>query len=101
MTLTYGLERISDFLSKFKRGNEKNLEDNFADIGIDDVDQDADSETRSHKYMKQLVRVVIEFDASKTRLTSATATDSQQRATNDRDRLGGCPEGKALSITLV
>jgi len=50
-------DKIKDFLSKFKGQQEKDLEQNFADIDIRD-DEGADSdELRSLRYMTQLVRV--------------------------------------------
>jgi len=50
-------DKIKEFLSKFKGQQEKDLEENFADIDIHD-DEGADGdELRSFKYMTQLVRV--------------------------------------------
>lgn len=80
-------ELIHDFLSKCKGNQEKDLEQDFANIDIeDDV---ANPETRSLKYMTQLVRVIVWFDASTTRLMVNLATDSKPRATDACDRSGG------------
>jgi hypothetical protein len=77
------LELIQDFLSKYKGSQEKDLEQDFANIDIeDDV---ANAETRSLKYMTQLVRVTVQFDASTTRLMANLATDSKPRATDACD----------------
>lgn len=56
--LTGSLARIRDFLSKFKQ-EEKDLAQNFANIGIEDNTNGIPAEIRSLKYMSQLVRVPI------------------------------------------
>lgn len=92
-------ELIQDFLSKFKANPEdKDLEQDFANIGIDD--DVADPETRSLKYMQQLVRVILLFDASTTRLTVSLATNSKSGAANACDRLGGRTKGVCVSLTF-
>lgn len=50
-------ERITGFLSKFKGNQEKDLEQDFANIDIDGDNDGANDGTQSLKYMKQLVRV--------------------------------------------
>ncbi|KAH9483929.1 DNA replication licensing factor mcm7 [Psilocybe cubensis] len=50
-------DRIKDFLSKFKGTPGKDLEQDFANIGIEDEQDDADAETRSLKYMNQLQQI--------------------------------------------
>lgn len=54
--LTNPTELIRGFLSKFKT-NEKDLATDFANFDIQDHDDPQASETRSLKYMSQLVRV--------------------------------------------
>ena len=49
-------DRIRDFLSKFK-WQEKDLAQNFANIGIDDNDRGVPAELQGLKYMGQLVSV--------------------------------------------
>ena len=55
-------DRIRDFLSKFK-WQEKDLAQNFANIGIDDNDRGVPAELQGLKYMSQLVSVWTPFDA--------------------------------------
>ncbi|PPQ93221.1 hypothetical protein CVT25_015219 [Psilocybe cyanescens] len=50
-------ERIKDFLSKFKGAQAKDLEQDFANIGIDDENDAAAAENRSLKYMHQLQQI--------------------------------------------
>lgn len=90
------IELIQDFLSKFKANQDKDLEQDFANIGIDD--DVADPETRSLKYMQQLVRVILSFDASTTRLTAILAKNSESGAANAGDRLGGRTKGVCTSF---
>jgi hypothetical protein len=49
-------DRIRDFLSKFK-WQEKDLAQNFANIGIDDNDRGVPAELQGLKYMSHLVSV--------------------------------------------
>jgi len=60
--LTFHPEKIRDFLSKYK-GNESDLAQGFANIGIDDEDEASQREALSLKYVHQLVRVIPTFDA--------------------------------------
>ena len=55
-------EKIRDFISKYK-GNESDLTQGFANIGIDDEDEASRREALSLKYMHQLVRVIFTFYA--------------------------------------
>ncbi|KAF8911018.1 MCM2/3/5 family-domain-containing protein [Gymnopilus junonius] len=50
-------ERITDFLSKFKGNQEKDLEQDFANIDIDGDNDTTNGGTRSPKYIKQLQRI--------------------------------------------
>ncbi|KAF8965237.1 MCM-domain-containing protein [Flammula alnicola] len=50
-------DRIRDFLSKFKGGQEKDLVQDFSNIGIDDEDDVTRSEPSTLKYMQQLQRI--------------------------------------------
>jgi DNA replication licensing factor MCM7 len=60
--LIFNPEKIRDFLSKFK-GGENDLARGFANIGIDDSDDASHRETLSLKYIHQLVRVIFTFYA--------------------------------------
>lgn len=86
-------DKIKDFLSKFKGQQEKDLEENFADIDIHD-DEGADGdELRSFKYMIQLVRVHLRVQ----RVLGAhisTAKDRKSGTTNACDRAWGYLLGK-------
>lgn len=60
-SLNSSLDKIKDFLSKFKGSQEKDLEQNFADIDIRDNENAETGESRQLKYMTELVRVKTRF----------------------------------------
>jgi len=59
-TFILSLDRIKDFLSKFK-SRETDLAKDFANIDIDDDEHVVAPDTTSLKYMNQLVRVLVTF----------------------------------------
>ena len=67
-------DKIRTFLSTFKSSREKDLAQDFANIGIEDEEDLPPAERTSLKYMHQLVRVMVSFDASYTLLTLNLAT---------------------------
>ena len=60
LTFILSLDKIKDFLSKFK-SQETDLAKDFANIDIDDDEHVAAPDTTSLKYMNQLVRVLVTF----------------------------------------
>ena len=60
LTFILSLDKIKDFLSKFK-SQETDLAKDFANIDIDDDEHVAAPDTTSLKYMDKLVRVLVTF----------------------------------------
>jgi len=81
---TYDLDKITDFLSKFKGSLEKDLAQDFANIDIRTDDRAGQEESISLKYMQQLVRVVSRSESQTTRLTPSLATRREPRTTDAR-----------------
>lgn len=91
-------DKINNFLSTFKSSRE-DLAQDFANIGIDDEDGPPAAGT-SLKYMHQLVRVVLLFDASLARLTLNLATGCKSWSTNACDWLGGYLKSAMHTISM-
>lgn len=91
-------DKIRNFLSTFKSSRE-DLAQDFANIGIDDDDVPPAART-SLKYMHQLVRVVLLFDASLGLLTLNLATGCKSWSTNACDWLEGYFDGAMDAIPM-
>jgi len=61
--LIFTSDRIRDFLSKFKGGQEKDFMLDFANIDLLDGNDPQRDESTSLKYIQQLVRVITRFES--------------------------------------